>query len=88
MVSDIPLILIIEPNYMFSSDYSNSLNIVCTIDWVAYSPMARETGVQYQVESYQILKNGTWYLLPYKVHIQGKVEQSKERSSAFPYTSV
>ena len=24
--------------------------------------MARETGVQYQVESYQRLKNGTWYL--------------------------
>ena len=24
----------------------------------------------------------------YKVHIKGKVEQSRERSSAFPYTSV
>ena len=24
----------------------------------------------------------------YKVHIKGKVEQSKERSSALPYTSV
>ena len=24
----------------------------------------------------------------YKVHIEGKVEQSRERSSALPYTSV
>ena len=24
----------------------------------------------------------------YKVHIKGKVEQSRERSSVFPYTSV
>ena len=24
--------------------------------------MVQETGVQFQVESYQILKNGTWYL--------------------------
>ena len=24
----------------------------------------------------------------YKIHIKGKVEQSKERSSALPYTSV
>ena len=37
-------------------------------------------------------KNGTWYLLlntqQYKVLIKGKVEQSRERSSALPYTSV
>ena len=37
-------------------------------------------------------KNGTWYLLAntqqYKVRIKGKVEQSKERSSAPPYISV
>ena len=45
--------------------------------------MARETGVQSQVESYQRFKNGTQH---YKVRINGKVEQSKEWSSAFPYT--
>ena len=45
-----------------------------------------------QVEAYQRLKK--WYLiLPcltqrYKVRIKGKVEQSKERSCAFPYTQV
>ena len=54
--------------------------------------MVREIGVQYQVESYQRLKNGTWYLLAntphYKVRIKGKVEQSREWSSALPYTSV
>ena len=31
--------------------------------WVKCSPMVRETGVQSQAESYQGLKNGTWYLL-------------------------
>ena len=30
----------------------------------------------------------TWYLLAYKVRIKGNVEQSRERSSALPYTSV
>ena len=35
-------------------------------------------------------KNGTWSHLAkhYKVRIKGKVEESKERSSALPYTSV
>ena len=55
--------------------------------------MARETWVQFQVESYQRLKKmvldatllNTQH---YKVRIKGKVEQSKERSSAFPYTLV
>ena len=51
--------------------------------------MVREPSVQYQVVSYEILKK--WYLIPsllntqqYKVRITGKVEQSSERSSAFP----
>ena len=53
---------------------------------IVCSPMARETGVQSQVESYQRLKK--CYLISpcltqhYKVRIKGKVEQSKERSSA------
>ena len=54
-----------------------------------YSPMAREAGVQSQVESYQTFKK--WYLIStqyYKVHIKSKVEQSKESGSAFPYTLV
>ena len=57
------------------------------------SPMARETWVQSQVESYQRLKKmvldatllNTQY---YKVRIKGKVEQSRERNSALPYTLV
>ena len=56
--------------------------------WVKCSLMAWETGVQFQVKSYQRLKK--WYLIPqhHKVCIKGKVEQSRERSTAFPYTSV
>ena len=44
-----------------------------------------------QVESYQRLKN--WYVIPYCLTLsiiryifKGKVEQSKEGSSVFPYT--
>ena len=51
--------------------------------------MARETGIQSQVESYHRLKK--WHLLNtqhYKVQIKGKVEQSREWSSALPYTLV
>ena len=55
--------------------------------------MIRETGVQSQVESYQNLKKKVLdaALLStkhYKVRIKGKVEQSREWSSALPYTSV
>ena len=49
--------------------------------------MVRDTGVQSQVESYQRLKK--WYLTQhYKVRIKGKVEQSREWSSALPYSSL
>ena len=67
------------------SDFFIGLVIEC-------SPMARKTGVQYQIESYQRLKK--WYLIPpcltqhYKVRIKGKMEQSWERSSALFYTSM
>ena len=55
--------------------------------------MVSETGVQSQVESFQRLKKmvqdtpllNTQY---YKVRIKGKVEQSRERSSALPNTLV
>ena len=55
--------------------------------------MVQETGVQSQVESYQRLKKlvlGAALLnfQHYKVRIKGKVEQSKEWSSALPYASV
>ena len=55
--------------------------------------MVRETGVQPQVESYQRLKKMVLdaTLLNtehYKVRIKGKVEQSKELSSAHPNASV
>ena len=58
-----------------------------------FANRAGRTGVQSQVESYQRLKkNVTLYLLLntqyYKVRIMGKVEQSRERISALPYTSV
>ena len=56
------------------------------------SLFALACGVQFQVESYQRLKMvldaallSTKHL---KVRIKGKVEQSKEWSSALPYSSV
>ena len=53
-------------------------------------PMVRETGVQSQVESYNRLKLDSTLLNSqhYKVRIKGKVEQSRELSSALLYTSV
>ena len=57
-----------------------------------YSPMAWKIWVQSLVESYQRLKQ--LYLISpcltqhYKVRIKGKVEQSRERSIAVPYTLV
>ena len=55
--------------------------------------MVREIGVQSQIESYQRLKKIVFdaALLNtqhYKVRIKGKVEQSREWSSALLYTSV
>ena len=35
-----------------------------------------------------VLDTSLLYIQQYKVRIEGKVEQSRERSSAFPYTSV
>ena len=67
---------------------------------VEYWPLAQETGVQSQVKSYQRLKKkkkkkkkkvldvsllNTQY---YKVGIKGKVEKSREKSSALPFTLV
>ncbi len=52
--------------------------------------MVLETGVQSQVESYQNLKMVLDAALlntqHYKVRVKDKVEQSRERSSPFPYT--
>ena len=51
--------------------------------------MTRKNGVQSQVESYQRLKKIILDTTQqYKVHFKGKVEQSRERSSALPYTWV
>ena len=57
------------------------------------SPVIQKTVVQSQVESYQRLKKMVLYISllntrHYKVRIKGKVEQSRERSSFHPYTSV
>ena len=56
-------------------------------------PMARETWVQSQVESYQRLKEMVLdatllNTLHYKVRMKGKVEQLRERSSAISYILV
>ena len=61
--------------------------------WLECSPMVRETWVQSQDESCQRLKKMVLdaTLLNtehYKVRIKGKVGQSRERSSAIPYTLV
>ena len=57
------------------------------------SPMALETWVQSQVESYQrllkmVLDTTLLNTQHYKVRFKGKVEQSWEWSSALPYTLV
>ena len=54
--------------------------------------MARETEVQSQVESANtqkmVLDISLLNTKHYKLCIEGKMEQSKERSCALPYTSV
>ena len=55
--------------------------------------MARESGVQSLVESYQKLKKmlvdaSLFNTQPYKVRFKGKVEQSRERGRVFLYSSV
>ena len=76
---------IILLNYDFKMEYL-AQRLEC-------SPMARETWVQSQVESYQRHKKmelDTTLLNTqhYKVRFKGKVEQSWEWSSALPYTLV
>ena len=55
--------------------------------------MIQKIGVQSQVESYlktqkMVLDAALLNTQYYKVRIKGKVEQSKERNRALPYTSV
>ena len=61
------------------------------LTWLECLPMARETWVQSQVASYQRLKKmvldaSLLNTQHYKVVIKSKVEQSRRRSSALPYT--
>ena len=61
--------------------------------WVERLPMGRETEVQSQVVSYRRLKKmvlGTSLLSTqhYKVHIKGKVAQSRRRSSALSVVAI
>ena len=61
--------------------------------WLDCLPMVRETGVQSQVELYQRLKkmvldDALLNAQHNKVRIKGKVEQSREWSSALLYTLV
>ena len=65
--------------------------IQVTDSLVECSKMVRETGVQSQVESYDlkmVLDTSLLNTQHYKVRIKGKVEQSRERSCALPYTTV
>ena len=53
--------------------------------------MVQETGVQSQVESYQrlfkkLVLDIAFNIQHFKVRIKGKVEQSRERTSALSYT--
>ena len=55
--------------------------------------MAQETWVQSQVASYQrflkmVLDTFLLNTQQYKLRIKGKVQQSRERSSALPYASM
>ena len=77
------------------------LYLNCVLKWTTgtlaqrleCSPMARETWVQSQVESYQKtlkmeLDTTLLNTQHYKVRFKGKVEKSREWSSALPYTLV
>ena len=56
--------------------------------WVECLPMVWEIGIQSTVESKMVLDTSLLNTQHYKVRIMGKVEQSRERSSNLPYTSV
>ena len=73
-------------NFIFKSTGTLAQRLEC-------SPMARETWVQSQVESYQktlkmVLDTTLLNTQHYKVRFKGKVEQSWEWSSALLYTLV
>ena len=93
----------IQPSVTFHLSLSKCFGCFCGImaqfeqtsplaEWIERSPMAQETGIHSQVKSYQtqkmVLDTSLLNTQHYKVHIKGKVEQSKERSSTLPYTSV
>ena len=77
--------------FMFNSE---SLCKITTLAlWVESSPIAQESGIQFQVKSYQRLKRmvldaALLNLQHYKIRIKCEVEQSRERSSILPYTLV
>ena len=58
--------------------------------WVECSPRVRETGFNRVVPKTfkMVLDTSLLNIQHNKVRIKGKVEQSKEKSSDFPYTSV
>ena len=72
--------------------YNNKI-LVYLAHWVECSPMVLETWVQSQVRVIPktlktVLDTSLLNIQQYKVRIQGKVEQSRERGSALPYTLV
>ena len=52
-----------QADYLFTNYSYLSKAVVAFTKWVECSPMVRENGGQTQVESYQRLKNATWYRL-------------------------
>ena len=69
-----------QVTYIYIYIYIYMCMLLGSVNWPKCSPMIRETWVQSQV----VLLNTQQY----KVRIEGKVEQSRERSSTHPYTLV
>ena len=71
----------------------SQLNQLYTLFWVECSSMAWETGGSIPGQlipktQKMVLDISLLNTQHYKVHIKGNMEQSKERNSALPYTSV
>ena len=64
-------ILVTQKLFVYNSYIYIYIYIYILVLWIEFSPMARETGLQLQVESYQRLKK--WYMIPLCLtHNKGK----------------
>ena len=66
-------------SWFFTKDWPNGLSA---------HQSSRRPGSSHTKDSKMVLDAALFNTQQYKVEIKDKVEQSKERSSAFPYTSV